>query len=93
MQRRPEPGRLLDVMVDRPRKTAAPGITARGGLDTLVLMEGIGENDAWMRDELLRSRALLGFPLDRRAASSAPFNSRPSERTPSGTKAYAPWQR
>jgi acetate kinase len=38
-----------------------------GGLDTLVFTGGIGENSAWVRDQVCRSLGFLGVRLEREA--------------------------
>jgi acetate kinase len=39
-------------------------VAAMGGLDTVVFTGGIGENDSWMRKEILSDLAFLGVSSD-----------------------------
>ena len=39
-------------------------VAAMGGLDAVVFTGGIGENDAWMRAEILAGLAFLGVSSD-----------------------------
>lgn len=39
-------------------------VAAMGGLDTVVFTGGIGENDAWMRAEILSGLGFMGVSLD-----------------------------
>jgi acetate kinase len=42
-------------------------VAAMGGLDAVVFTGGIGENDAWMRGEILKGLAYLGVVVDPQA--------------------------
>ena len=54
----------LDVFIYRIQKYIGAYAAALGGVDTLVFTEGIGENDAKMRKDILTGMEWLGIQLD-----------------------------
>ncbi|ADV67494.1 acetate/propionate family kinase [Deinococcus maricopensis] len=54
----------LQVMVYRLRKQVGAYAAAMNGLDALVFTGGIGENDPWVRAQVVNGLSFLGFHLD-----------------------------
>jgi acetate kinase len=54
----------LNVMVYRLRKQVGAYVAVLGGLDALVFTGGIGENDAWVRSEVVAGLGVFGLRLD-----------------------------
>ena len=59
----------LKVTLHRLKKYVGAYAAVLGSLDALVFTGGVGEHDAWIRAELLKSLKLFGFQLD--AAANA----------------------
>ncbi|PYE53028.1 acetate/propionate family kinase [Deinococcus yavapaiensis] len=57
----------LQVMVHRLRQYVGAYAAVLGGLDVLAFTGGVGENDAWVRAEVLRGLEFLGLRLDSNA--------------------------
>lgn len=57
----------LRVMVHRLRHYVGAYAAVLGGLDVLAFTGGVGENDAWVRAEVLRGLGFLGLHLDEAA--------------------------
>lgn len=71
----------LAVMAYRVRKYVGAYAAAMNGLDALVFTGGIGENDAWLRAEVVSKLSFLGFVLDEAAnRSRGPLITTPQSR-------------
>lgn len=54
----------LDVFIKSCRKWASSYLFELGGLDTIVFTAGIGENDAWTREEVCKGLEEFGVKID-----------------------------
>lgn len=61
---RPEARFALEHFAYWAVRHAGSMVTAMGGLDAVVFTGGIGENDPWMRAEILRGLGFLGAAVD-----------------------------
>ncbi len=64
---RPQASRAVEGYCRSVARHVAGMVTVSGGLDALVFTGGIGEHAAWVRREVIRHLAFLGFELDESA--------------------------